>query len=101
MAPDRTGVAASYRRYLVLVTIMLSAGLMLISGLNALIDPLWLFKHEHRLNSVQPFFDGRAQKTNWLHARVGQFDAVLLGSSRSTYIDQRGFHPWRLSISPR
>ena len=26
----------------------------------------------------------------------GQFDAVLFGSSRSTYIDQRDFAPWRM-----
>jgi hypothetical protein len=67
-----------------------------IVGVNAFVDPLWFFPHEHALNRVQVGFDERAQKTNWLRARPGRFDAVLFGSSRVTYVDQRDFAPWRL-----
>jgi hypothetical protein len=76
-------------------TVLLGAGT--IAGFNALIDPLWFFRHEHALNRVQAGFDERAQKTNWLRARPGRFDAVLLGSSRVTYVDQRDSAPWRLA----
>jgi hypothetical protein len=75
-------------------TVLLGAGA--IAGFNALIDPLWFFRHEHALNRVQAGFDERAQKTNWLRARPGRFDAVLLGSSRVTYVDQNDFVPRRL-----
>ena len=79
---------------LLLCILLLGAGS--VAACNALIDPLWFFPHAHRLNRVQPGFDERAQKTNWLQAHRGQFNAVLFGSSRSTYIDQHDFAPWRM-----
>jgi len=67
-----------------------------VAGANVLVDPLWFFPHEHALNRVQTGFDERAQKTNWLRARPGRFDAVLFGSSRVTYVDQHDFAPYRM-----
>jgi hypothetical protein len=78
-----------------LAVVLLGAGG--VAGFNALVDPLWFFAHAHRLNRVQPAFDERAQKANWLRARPGRFDAAMLGSSRVTYVDRRGFAPWRLA----
>ena len=83
-------------RYLWVLLAIILVGAGGIAALNALIDPLWFFTHAHPLNQIQPGFDERAQKTNWLRARHGQFDAVLFGSSRATYIDQRDFAPWRM-----
>ena len=83
----------SYVGVLLCITLLGAGGM---AAVNALIDPLWFFTHAHPLNRVQPGFDERAQKTNWLQARRGQFDAVLFGSSRSTYIDQRDFTPLRM-----
>ena len=77
-----------------LAVVLLGAGG--VAGFNALIDPLWFFAHAHRLNQVQPSFDERAQKTNWLRAHPGRFDAVLFGSSRATYVDHDDFRPWRM-----
>ena len=79
---------------LLLCLMLLGAGS--VASFNALIDPMWFFTHAHPLNRVQPNIDERAQKSNWLQARRGRFDAVLFGSSRSTYIDQRDFAPVRL-----
>src|SRR4051794_12799331 len=81
--------------------LLTSAGLMLlliglVVGINILVDPLWFFKHENIFNRVQPFFDERAQKANWMQARQGWFDAVMLGSSTTTYIDQNAFAPLNL-----
>jgi hypothetical protein len=85
-----------FRRYLAVLLVAPLLGAGGVTGVNALVDPLWFFTHAHRLNRAQISFDQRAQKTNWLHARRGRFDAVLLGSSRSTYIDQHDFAPLRL-----
>lgn len=75
---------------------MAALGLGSVVGLNVLVDPWWLFTHANALNRVQEDIDERAQKTNWLEARAGQFDTALLGSSRVTYIDRRDFAPLRV-----
>ena len=93
VAASAVGQARRYCAILMGVTLL---GAAAVAGVNAAIDPLAYFTHAHRLNRIQPVFDERAQKTNWLAARPDQFDAVLLGSSRSTYIDQRDFAPWRM-----
>jgi hypothetical protein len=85
-----------FRRYLAVLLGTLLLGASAVAGVNAFIDPLWFFTHEHRLNHVQPSFDERAQKTNLLRARPGQFDAVLFGSSRATYINHADFELWRM-----
>lgn len=62
----------------------LLALLLPIAIINYTCDPLWIFGH-----FATPYkheFDERVQKTNaLLYAKV-EFDGVLLGSSRSTYI---------------
>jgi hypothetical protein len=96
-APEFPIPAANpFRRYLAVLLAAALLGAGGVAGVNALVDPLWFFPHEHALNRVQVGFDERAQKTNWLRAHPGRFDAVLLGSSRSTYLDQHDFAPWRL-----
>jgi hypothetical protein len=75
-----------------LAVVLLCAGG--VAGFNALIDPWWFFAHAHPVNRVQKPFDEPAQKTNWLHALPGRFEAVLFGSSRTAYIDQNAFAPY-------
>lgn len=97
MSPSSsTSSSRAAGRYLALLLGLALLGSGLVVGLNVLADPWWFFTHENRLNRVQEDIDERAQKTNWLHARAGSFDAVLLGSSRSTYIDQADFAPLKL-----
>jgi hypothetical protein len=62
-----------------------------VAAFNFYIDPLWLFGHSNRHNNVQAGFDERQQKSNRLHFSNTPYDALLLGSSRSTYINQHGF----------
>lgn len=85
--------SAAPRRYLALLLGAALLGGGLIAGLNALVDPWWFFAQANPFNRVQEDIDERAQKTNWLAARAGSFDAVLIGSSRSTYIAQGDFAP--------
>lgn len=97
MSPNSsTSSSSGSRRYLALLLSLALFGAGLVVGLNALIDPWWFFTHENRLNRVQEDIDERAQKTNWLQARAGSFDSVLIGSSRASYIDQNDFAPLKL-----
>jgi hypothetical protein len=97
MSPSSsTSSSKNARRYLALLLGLAALGCGLVAGLNALVDPWWFFTHANALNRVQEDIDERAQKTNWLRARAGQFDAVLIGSSRASYVDQGAFAPLRL-----
>lgn len=75
--------------YLTLILIMLP--LLTIAGFNYYIDPLWCFSHEHRYNSVQMPFNERQQKTNDITFNPFNYDTLILGSSRTTYINQNDF----------
>lgn len=66
--------------------------LFLAGTFNYTIDPLWCFSHSNFLNQRQPGFNERQQKTNRLYFTGSQrYDTLLLGSSRSGYIDQHAF----------
>ncbi len=59
---------------------------------NYAIDPLWTFSNSNRYNNRQPGFDERQLKTNRAYfSGLEQYDALLLGSSRTTYINQHDF----------
>jgi len=59
---------------------------------NYTIDPLWTFCHSNKYNNAQPGFDERQLKTNRAYfCGLEQYDALLLGSSRTTYINQHDF----------
>lgn len=66
-----------------------------IALLNYYIDPLRLFQHKNSLNEKQLDFNERQQKTNYLKfvamPQQLNFESILLGSSRTTYIDQNVF----------
>ncbi len=77
-----------YRKYthIIIVTamfILLSIGLF-----NFIMDPLWNFSHSHSLNNLQKGFDERQQKTNKIQHQPFMYNALLLGSSRATLLDQ-------------
>jgi len=59
---------------------------------NYSIDPLWTFCHSNRYNNAQVGFDERQQKSNRAYfCGLEQYDTLLLGSSRTTYINQHDF----------
>lgn len=60
--------------------------------INYYIDPFWTFSHKHQYNSYQKPFNERQQKTNYIYFNsLDKFDGILLGSSRTTYINQNDF----------
>jgi len=60
---------------------------------NYWMDPLWTFSHSHIYNQNQKGFNERQLKTNKIYfSGLREYDAILLGSSRSTYINQNDFN---------
>lgn len=63
-----------------------------VGSINFVVDPLWTFSHSNQFNNAQPGFNERQQKTNRAYfGGLEQYDTLLLGSSRSTYINQHDF----------
>lgn len=68
----------------------------IVAGINYYIDPLRMYTHNHENNSKQLDFNERQQKTNYLKYVNNDFNAVLLGSSRTTFINQYVFNEMRV-----
>ncbi len=60
--------------------------LLLVLAVNILVDPNWFFEINNALNTRKCAFDERVQKTNRLLHSRRDYDALLLGSSRSAFI---------------
>ena len=59
---------------------------------NYSIDPLWTFCHSNKYNNAQVGFDERQLKSNRAYfCGLEKYDTLLLGSSRTTYINQHDF----------
>jgi hypothetical protein len=66
--------------------------ILFIVSINYIIDPLWTFSHSNKFNNNQDGFDERQQKSNFIFNNgLKDFDGILLGSSRSTFINQNSF----------
>lgn len=80
-----------YKRwfYLTLLTILIP--LLTVCAFNYYIDPLWNFSHANQYNRIQMPFNERQQKTNYITFHEFDYDTLILGSSRTTYIDQNDF----------
>ncbi len=66
-----------------------------IAIVNYIIDPYWVFSHSNSLNNKQVDFNERQQKTNYLIYNNHEFNSVILGSSRTTYMDQTLFESFK------
>ena len=80
--------AVSFIKTFFLSTIAL---LLSVGALNFFMDPAWTFSHSHRFNNVQGASNERIQKSNLLHFKKANYDALLLGSSRVTFFNQNDF----------
>jgi len=84
-----------YKKWLLKLTvsslIFIAPLLGLVMYYNYKIDPLWNFSHKNEFNDIQIGFDERQQKTNYLFARPFNYDSLIIGSSRVTYMNQSKF----------
>ncbi len=65
--------------------------LLTIGSFNYYIDPLWNFHSDNEYNQIQMPFNERQQKTNYITFHKFDYDTLILGSSRVTYMDQNDF----------
>jgi len=59
--------------------------------ISYIVDPLWNFTHDNENNTIQIGFDERQQKSNYITNRTMDYDGLLIGTSRVTYMNQSGF----------
>lgn len=65
----------------------------IVGSINFIVDPLWNFNHENKLNKIQSLFNERQQKTNHIYFKgLDTYDGILLGSSRTALINQNEFY---------
>ncbi len=80
-----------YKNWIITVLLIIMLPLFCIASINYYIDPLWNFAHSNQYNSIQIAFDERQQKSGHLAYNRRPYDALIMGSSRVTYINQADF----------
>jgi hypothetical protein len=80
-----------YKKWVIATLSLILIPLMVIAGFNFFMDPLWNFNHSHGYNQIQMSFNERQQKTNLITFGRHDYNALILGSSRVTYINQYDF----------
>ncbi|UAT30398.1 hypothetical protein K7T73_17960 [Bacillus badius] len=73
-----------------------------IAAFNFYIDPYWTYGHNHSYNDHQISVDEREQKTNRVYFQDFSYDTIILGSSRTAYINQnrfRGMKAYNYSVN--
>ena len=91
-----------YKTWAVYFLITLVVAITLVGLINYTVDPLWCFAHANRFNLKQLAFDERQQKANYLMSHVNDYDAIIIGSSRLTTMNQyevKGFKAFNSAVS--
>jgi hypothetical protein len=60
-------------------------------SINYFVDPLWMFNKTSLIPIKQIDFNERLQKTNYLCFKNANYESVLIGNSRTSYINQEAF----------
>ncbi len=81
----------SYKKFVITVVSIVSTFILVAGSFIYYIDPLWLFSSSNKYNDVQVAINERQQKMNHIQFQPFEYDSLLLGSSRSTYINQYEF----------
>jgi hypothetical protein len=91
------------KRTWVIVSLALSLVIPGITAtINYLMDPLWCFSVSNRYNQIQDDFNERQQKTNYVTYHEFDKDALIIGSSTSTSLNQhhyRGLRAYNYAIN--
>ncbi|MCI0765978.1 hypothetical protein [Bacillus sp. TL12] len=90
------------KHWLIIVFVCVFIPLTGVGLFNSYIDSLWIFPHKNKWNDVQFGFNERQQKTNYISHRPFHYDGVILGSSRTTFINENdfaGLHAFNYAVS--
>ncbi|WP_050616482.1 hypothetical protein [Bacillus testis] len=81
----------THKTFAYTVFTMVTAIVLLAAGFVYYMDPLWMFGSSHAFNDVQTVIDERQQKSDHIRFQPFDYEALLIGSSRTTYINQHDF----------
>ena len=81
----------SYKKFIIVVFTIFIIVVGSAASFIYYIDPMWTFSHKNAYNDVQTVIDERQQKANVIHFQPFDYDTLLIGSSRVTYINQHDF----------
>lgn len=59
------------------------------------VDPLWCFTHKNQWNTKQISFNERQQKSDYLAVRKNNYEILILGSSRTTFLDANDINGYK------
>jgi hypothetical protein len=80
------------KKWIINLLITSAVALFACASFNYFIDPLWLFTHSNKFNNKQMVINERLQKSNKIYySKKNNYDAILIGSSRTSYINQYDF----------
>ena len=79
------------KRMILTTLVFIGIPVLGVMGFNYWIDPLWNYTHKHEYNDYQIGFDERQQKTNFINSREFEYDSLIIGTSRVTYMDASRF----------
>lgn len=79
------------KKFTITTLLLIAICIMPIAIFNYLIDPMWTFGSNNQYNQIQTVINERQQKTNDLYFNKREYDTLLIGSSRTTYINQNEF----------
>ncbi|CAM3558392.1 hypothetical protein GCM10009865_10940 [Aeromicrobium ponti] len=81
----------NYKSFVMKIMAMVLVCVASVGSFIFYMDPMWTFGHHHQNNDVQTVINERQQKTNRILFQPFPYDTLLLGSSRTTYINQNDF----------
>ncbi len=84
-------IEKNYKKTLIYMATVYFLIMGTVGTVNFIMDSYWAFDHENRFNQMQSGSNERQQKTNYVYFHKFDYDAILLGSSRTTLIDQNDF----------
>ncbi len=70
--------------------------ILAIAGFNIWIDPFWMYGHSHGINDTQHVINERTQKINHITFQPFLYDSLMIGGSRTSYINQNDFQQLRV-----
>ena len=80
------------KKWLKYFIVFSSTLLLWVAFINLIVDPIWVYPYSNKLNNKQTAFDERQLKLNkFFYTDLKNSDSLLLGSSRTTYINQNHF----------
>lgn len=77
------------KKWLIYTLFSILASIFILGLFNYIMDPMWTFEHQHPCNQYQRGSKERQQKSHFIYFHPHKYNTLLLGSSRTTFMDQK------------